>query len=233
MATYGGPQGVRNDPEAESRLSKKSRARLNAEKLQRVLASVGDSIGAMQSSADARQVQRYAEEALRIRWEIQKSRKRIHELTKDNPVVGRLATIVGRNTAGICWAQVGDPGVYHCVGAYLKAHGLNLKERSSGRYQGQLRITKRGLSRPRRWLYFAAMRHVNDPWIRPWFEGKKRRGKGHAKRALVALMRKLVMAMYRLGADETKTFDVKRLLPGAKRHRPKKNSEQPAMNASG
>jgi transposase len=36
--------------------------------------------------------------------------------------------------------------------------GLNLVEHSSGTYQGQLRISKRGSPRVRQWLYMAALR---------------------------------------------------------------------------
>ena len=52
----------------------------------------------------------------------------------------------GRRLAcsGSIWAIRRD---YHCAEAYRKAMGLNLKERSSGRYQGQLKITKRGPGR--------------------------------------------------------------------------------------
>jgi hypothetical protein len=36
--------------------------------------------------------------------------------------------------------------------------GLNLAERSSGKWQGKLKISKRGSSKVRRWLYMAALR---------------------------------------------------------------------------
>ena len=52
--------------------------------------------------------------------------------------------------------------------AYRKAMGLNLKERSSGKHQGRLKITKRGPSVVRRWMYFAAMRLTQDPHVKPW-----------------------------------------------------------------
>ena len=51
---------------------------------------------------------------------------------------------------------------------------LNLKERSSGQHQGQLKITKRGSSVARRWLFFAALRIAPSGVVRPWFEAKKK-----------------------------------------------------------
>ena len=69
---------------------------------------------------------------------------------------------VGIATACVLWTCVGDPRNYHAAAAYRKAMGLNLKERSSGAYQGQLRISKRGSARARQWLYFAALRQSKD-----------------------------------------------------------------------
>lgn len=97
--------------------------------------------------------------------------------------------------------------------AYRKAAGLNLKERSSGRYRGQLKITKRGPALARRWLYFAAMRMVQDPAVKPWYEAKKAKDKDRGKGALIAVMRKLALALHAVGAQGA-TFDARRLLPG-------------------
>src|SRR5262249_57865974 len=76
--------------------------------------------------------------------------------------------------------------------------GLNLTERSSGIYQGKLKISKRGHPRPRKWLYFAALRLVKQAGVAPWYQAKKGRDGQQAKRALVGLMRKLVPALYRI-----------------------------------
>lgn len=69
----------------------------------------------------------------------------------------------------------------------------------------------------RRWLYFAALRYCQDPWISPWYQKKKARGDGFAKRGLVAIMRKLALALYYVGAKE-RPFDVQAMLPGAGRY---------------
>jgi transposase len=137
-------------------------------------------------------------------------------------VVECQSKVVGRATAAVLWARLGDPRKYPSAAAYRKAMGLNLKERSSGTWQGQLKITKRGSSQVRRWLYFAALRWCQDPWIRPWYEKKKKRGEGHAKRALIALMRKLALALYYVGV-EGRRFDVRKLLPGANRSASKRS----------
>ena len=60
-------------------------------------------------------------------------------------------------TACVLWVFLGNPANYHCAEAYRKAMGLNLKERSSGRHEGQLKITKRGPGVVRRWLFFGIL----------------------------------------------------------------------------
>ena len=67
---------------------------------------------------------------------------------------------VGVPTACVLWASLGDPRQYSSGPAYRKAMGLNLVERSSGEYQGELRISKRGQPRVRRWLYLAVLRLI-------------------------------------------------------------------------
>ena len=100
--------------------------------------------------------------------------------TRSSPV--RRRSWVGA-TACVLWVYLGDPRNYHCAEAYRKAMGLNLKERSSGRHQGQLKITKRGPGAVRRWLYFAAMRLVQKAEVADWYEVKKgqraRAARGH------------------------------------------------------
>jgi transposase len=94
--------------------------------------------------------------------------------------------------------------------------GLNLKEKSSGTVHGQLKITKRGPSRVRQYLWLAVFRWIqNDPIANAWYQRKKQRDGGRSSRAAVALMRKLAKALYHVGRgaifDSSKLFDVRRL----------------------
>src|SRR5262249_46660642 len=105
---------------------------------------------------------------------------------------------------------------YPCGEAYRKAMGLNLTEKSSGTVRGELRLSKRGDPRARRWLYLAALRLVQrDRGVRQWYQAKKARDGGgrEIKRALVAVMRKLALALYQVGARGA-AFDPARLFPG-------------------
>jgi transposase len=222
---YGSPEGVAADPKFEDRLKTWSSGRLDPEKVCELVQSARSTTGVRMQGADVIQVQRYAATALKNFREVNRSKRHLPELTKGNEVIARQATVIGDCTATVLWAHLGDPQRYHCAAAYRKAMGLNLKERSSGRWKGSLKITKRGHSQVRRWLYFAALRWCQNPWIRPWYERKKAPGKGYAKRALIGLMRKLALAMYHVGIG--KSFDVRRLLPGAERFQRKRKRNRP------
>jgi transposase len=72
--------------------------------------------------------------------------------------------------------------------SYCKALVLNLKERSSGQHQGQLKLTKRG-PRQARWdLYLATLRLIHcDAIARGWYERKvQAQGGRHKKKVIVA-----------------------------------------------
>ena len=89
--------------------------------------------------------------------------------------------------------------------------GLNLAERSSGRWQGKLKISKRGSALARRWLYLAALRWLRDEPVRSWYLRQKEQRRGEAKPAVVGVMRKLALALYQVGgrgaAFEGRPFD--------------------------
>jgi transposase len=218
LACYGGRQALLNDPEARAQLRKWGGAKLSEKKIDQILESAAESIGVYQSDDEVTNLKRCAAEALRLRRQVNKSRRLLEKCVKNDPNMRAVAQVIGPVTTAVCWVELGNPTQYHYGKAYLKAMGLNLKERSSGRYQGQLRISKRGPSRPRRWLYLAALRHAQSAWVRPWFEAKKKRGRGGAQKALVALMRKLALAVYRVA--QGREFHIQRLLPGARKYHP-------------
>jgi transposase len=128
----------------------------------------------------------------------------------------RMAPTVGKTTAAIMATFVGDPALFPAAAAYLKACGLNLKEKSSGKLKGHLKITKRGPGRVRQYLWLAACRWIRtDKAARAWFERKVARDAGKKSKALVALMRKLALALFHVGRgdpyDASRLFDLKRL----------------------
>jgi transposase len=63
------------------------------------------------------------------------------------------------------------------------------------------------------WLFFAAMRSMQTPPARGWYEGKKAKDKDRGKGALTAVMRKLALALWNVGARGER-FEDWRLFPG-------------------
>jgi len=134
-------------------------------------------------------------------------------LGEGNAILQRQGKAVGLATACVLWVALGDPRDYHCGEAYRKAKGLNLKERSSGKHKGKLKLTKRGPSIVRRWLYFAAMRAIQDPNVRRWYEAKKAKDGDRGKGALLGVARKLALALYGVAVGD-ESFQPWRLFPG-------------------
>lgn len=212
VAHYGGPAALAADPDARKKLQQWGRGSLKNTTLDAILASAGSSYGVAQNRFEMKAAQECAASVLAAQREVKSAKARLEELGQKNEAICRMAKAVGMVTACVLWVTLGDPTNYHCGEAYRKAMGLNLKERSSGRHQGQLKITKRGPGIARRWLYLAALRMVQDAEVKGWYEAKKVRDKGRAKGALVGVMRKLALALH--AAARGATFDPRRLFPG-------------------
>ena len=156
-----------------------------------------------------------AADAYRAHRAFATARTKVAQLADTTPAA-MLAPVVGSTTAAAVFAEVGDARSFPCARAFLKAMGLNLKEKSSGTVQGQIKITKRGPSRVRQLLWLAVFRWIqDDPIANAWYQRKKQRDGGRASRAAVALMRKLAKGLYHVGRggtfDSSKLFDTRRL----------------------
>jgi transposase len=180
------------------------------------LGSARQSTGVRQGVWEARQLRDCATQAFEARRAFQHSQRQLRRLAQGHAVLQAQGRAVGVPTACVLWTCVGDPRAYDSGGAYRKAMGLNLVERSSGTYQGQLRISKRGHARSRQWLYFAALRLVPKAGVQRWFQAKKAKDGQQGKRALVAVMRRVALALYQV-AVHGQTFDARRLFPGKTR----------------
>jgi transposase len=163
--------------------------------------SAGSSVGVRAGEWQRRQIQDYAQQALAARAEGQRADRQLRRLAAGHAVLQAQGKVVGVPTACVLWTSTGDPRRYHAAAAYRKAMGLNLVERSSGKYKGRLRISKRGSARSRQWLYFAVLRLIQQSGVRPWYEAKKARNEDDARIAVVAVMRKLAVALYHVGID--------------------------------
>jgi transposase len=213
LAHYGGPQALAADGQAEAKLAQWGGSHVDVDKLRRLVEVAKSSVGVRQGELEKRRLAEYAAQAVEALRQMRRGRRELARLVRGQEVLRAQAAVVGSATACVLWACVGDPRDYSCGQAYRKAMGLNLTERSSGTSKGELHISKRGNSQARRWLYLAAMRLVKKAGVREWYQAKKSRDSQKAKGALVAVMRRLVLALYQVGAKGA-TFEAERLFPG-------------------
>lgn len=217
LAEYGGPTGLAADPQAATKLAGWGGQFLKPEKIAALLESARHTVGVRMDESVATSIRRCAQQARAAEAEIREAKRRLESLVEQDHRLQAEAQVVGKATACVLRVSVGDPRDYRCGEAYRKAIGLNLKERSSGRHQGKLKITKRGPSLARRWLYFSAMRTIQQAPVRGWYEAKRRKDQDRGNGALVAVMRKLALALHAV-ATRGEPFSVERLLgPGSSR----------------
>jgi transposase len=213
LEKYGGPAALLQDPEAAAQLQRWGGKWLSAEKIQVLLQGARHTVGVRQGKWDLLRLREHAERTRSHRREVEQCKRKLKALAEGNGVLQAQGKVVGLATACVLWMGLGNPQDYSSGQAYRKAMGLNLTERSSGIYKGRLRISKRGDARSRRWLYLAALRLIQKASVSRWYQAKKARDGNQGRRALVAVMRKLSLALYRVGTAGA-TFDIKRLFAG-------------------
>lgn len=215
LAEYGGPSGLTSGADGREKLRTWSRGKLSSERLDRLMTEARHSVGVRGGKVAERRLRMHAERALACRVEIVAARRQLQKLCENHEVIVAQSKVVGLTTACVLWAHLGDPRDYDSAAAYRKAMGLNLTERSSGTWQGRVRISKRGPREVRRWLYMSAIRWIGVGEVKEWYAAKKQGGAGgsQAMRAIVALMRKLAPALYH--AARGRPFDPRLLFPGA------------------
>jgi transposase len=210
LVKYGGPAGLAAAPDALERVQAWSGGQLAPAKVQAVVASAQQTMGVRASRWDQERLRRYAQQIQECQIEWRGARRRLRELTREHAKIVAMGQVVGIATACVLWTELGDPEQYRCGPAYRKAMGLNLAERSSGKWQGDLKISKRGSSTVRRWLYLAALRRLRQEPVRSWYVRQKAARRGQGKPAVIGVMRKLALALYHVGGCGA-VFDQKKL----------------------
>jgi transposase len=211
IGEYGDPGQVSDHrDEAERLLLRTGRGPLSAEKIQQVLASSEASLGLPCTEGERHLLQVLGQELLRTHQAMKAIEHRIDKVVEDDLVLGRMANVVGKTTSLVLETTQGTPLDYANPHSYLKGLGLNLKERSSGKHAGQLKITKRGPGKARKYLYFTALRWSNkDPVIAAWYQKKVKRDGGLKGKAIIAVMRKLALSLWYVARGEA--FDSRKL----------------------
>jgi transposase len=214
LARWATPAALAADPAAAQALANIGGRWLKPGKIDALLEAARHTVGVRMSDWMAREMREVAQAIVDLRRQIAAARRALRKLAADCPTIQAQSAAVGLATACVLHVCLGDVRNYPHAGAYRKAMGLNLKERSSGRYQGRLSISKRGQRLCRKWIYFSALRLMKtSAGVRQWVADKKQRDGGKAKRAVIGVMRRLALAAYQVGACGV-AFDAERLFGG-------------------
>ncbi len=217
LAKYGGPQGVaRNSQQSRELMQRVGGRFLSPEKIQAVIESAYQTLGVPQIEGEVAALQELASEARRAQCEAHKHKVHVERLSQGEEVISTMINPLGKVTAAVVFTFGGDPTRYPNAASYLKNLGLNLKEKSSGKHKGQLKISKRGSSIVRQYLYLAVLRLIHrDRVFSAWHKRKIARSGGKKMVSIVALMRKLVKGLWHVARGDTfdsaLLFDIKRL----------------------
>lgn len=218
LRAYGGPKELAGDAGALAKLKGWGGRYLGDATARVVLNSAGRTVGVRMTATDLLRMKQYAQAAWEAREQVKQAKRHLARLAKGHATIQAMGQAVGVATACVLWAYLGDPHDYHCGEAYVKAMGLNLKERSSGVYQGKLKISKRGPGAVRYWMWLGAWRLVKQAGVKQWYQQKKQRDGNRGMRALVGIMRRVGLAVWHVGACG-EVFEAERLFPGGKKGR--------------
>jgi len=212
LATYGSPAQIAAlAPQAGALLRESGGAFLAQEKIELLIASAEHTLG-MPCIAEERVLLRHqAEEVLNANRAVHAAERALVKAVPAARAATPLNKVLGPVTGAVLLATQGNPEDYPSAESYCKGFGLNLKERSSGKHKGQLKITKRGPATARFYLYFAALRLLRrDPVIKQWYAAKTARAGAVKRKTVIELMRKLAKAAWHQAHG--RDFDVNRLV---------------------
>lgn len=213
MSQIGGPLQVSSQAESAAVLMKKTGGNFFSDtKIKNIIDCSKTTIGLPMTKGELHEIKCHATRTIELYREIKVVKKQVEALSQDNKSTKNISKVVGKSTAAVIVTFCGDPLKYASCNHWLKSFGLNLKEKSSGKHKGRLMITRRGSSRSRRWLYFSALRQIkNDEIVKSWYAQKVARDGGLKKKAIIAIMRKLVKALWYVARgdrfDTSKMFD--------------------------
>jgi transposase len=135
----------------------------------------------------------------RLRVTLKELRLEIDRRLEEHPLAPLLATIDGLGTTSIArlLAAVGDPARFRNGAAFAAYAGVVPGTRKSGLRRGdRAALCPLGNARLRQGLYMTTLGAVrNNPWLRAFYGRLRANGK-LPKVALLAAMRKLLMAVY-------------------------------------
>ncbi len=210
LVAYGSPQAIAADAEQAAKNMKAWGGHfLKTDKIVQVIDSAIHTIGQPCIDAERRYLQALATEMQHSRCQSQAAKQLLEASVVADEGLKEMAALIGKLTTAILIGLHLDPRHFNNAQSFLKALGLNLTEKSSGQYHGQLKISKRGSAVARKYLYLAALRLIQrDPVIGEWY-----RAKADPKvkmKTVIACLRKLAKALWHVARGER--FDARKLV---------------------
>lgn len=210
LIAYGSPQAIAADAEQAAKNMKAWGGHfLKHDKIAQVIDSAVNTIGQPCIDAERRYLQALATEMQHSRCQSQAAKQLLEACVVADEGLKEMAALIGKLTTAILIGLHLDPRSFSNAQSFLKALGLNLTEKSSGQYHGQLKISKRGSAVARKYLYLAALRLIQkDPVIGEWY-----RAKADPKikmKTVIACLRKLAKALWHVARGER--FDARKLV---------------------
>lgn len=220
LSEFGGPTAVAAQPEkARAFMRRVGRSNLAIAKIDALIDSARARRGVELREQEARLLQRRAAKLLQAKREERDLKKDLEAFVRDDPELEHIAEYCGPALATAAIAFVGPTTAFTSAAALEKCAGLNLRWFQSGEARaGGFHISKRGPGIVRSLLFFFALRMIQKkgcPITRAWYRKRLELNGGHKLKAIVAVMRKLIRALYHVGRgvefDPTQLFDVSRL----------------------
>jgi transposase len=196
LITYGSPQDIAAHARAAAQQMKVwGGPFLKQDKINQIITSAQSTMGLPCIEAERQYLQALAKEMQHSRIESKTAKQQIEATVQAMEGLQEMTSTIGKLTTAVLISHHLDPRQFPTARSFLKALGLNLKEKSSGQFQGRLKLSKRGSSTARKYLFLAALRLIqNDPVITKWYQTKVN---PQAKmKTAVALLRKLAKALW-------------------------------------
>jgi len=202
LIKYGSPEKVAtHEHEARQVIRQACRNMLSPEKIDAIIECARTTLGMPCIDAEWKYLQALGAEMKHSRLQRRATKKSLETDIDGDTQLAEMAQLIGKVTTAVLLSFHLDPRNFKCARSFQKAMGLNLKEKSSGRYVGQLKLTKRGSSKARKYLYFAALRLIQkNPVVKKWYLNKinpKAKNK-----TVIAVMRKLSKALWHVAQGQ-------------------------------
>lgn len=147
-----------------------------AELLRAATRSIGDSQAPIEQKRDLKRLlEAYEQNVQRL----QQMEQEIEELLDGLPMAEQLRSIkgLGTLTLAVILGCAGDLHRYDHGRQLLRRAGLNLAECTSGKFKGQMKLSKRGDSTLRKYLYLGMLSLVrHHPDFKRWHEQNQKKG---------------------------------------------------------